>query len=150
MSTTAGGQAGEAGDFDAIAFVGAAGFDAAQKNDFVAGFVDGDVDVANAGDEALELGEFVIVRGEKSARTRVGLERFDDGPGERQAIECGGAAADFVEKDQARGRRGIQNDRDFAHFNQESGTAAGEIIGSADAREDAVDERQLGLRGRDE
>ena len=43
-------EACEAGDFDAIAFVGAAGFYPAQKNDFVSGFVDGDVDVADAGD----------------------------------------------------------------------------------------------------
>jgi hypothetical protein len=39
------GEAGEAGNFDAVAFVGAAGFDAAEENDFVGSFFDADVDI---------------------------------------------------------------------------------------------------------
>ena len=69
---------------------------------------------------------------------------FDDGPGDGEAVEGGGAATDFVEKDEA-GRRGVVKDGgDFAHFDEERGAAAGEIIAGADAREDAVGERKFG------
>ena len=39
------GEAGEAGHFDAVAFVGAARFDASEEDDFVGSFFDADVNV---------------------------------------------------------------------------------------------------------
>ena len=45
----AAGQAGQAGYLDAVAFVGAAGFDVAEKDDFVGCFFYGDVDVFHTG-----------------------------------------------------------------------------------------------------
>ena len=95
------GKSGQARDFDAIAFVGAAFFDAPQKNDFIGRFFDGDVNVFNAGEQIGELGEFVIVRGEERARARVCLQMLDDGPGDREAVESRRAAAHFIEQDQA-------------------------------------------------
>src|SRR5712675_1250265 len=70
---------------------------------------------------------------------------LDYGPGDGETVEGGGAAADFVEQDQASGRGVIEDGGDFGHFNEEGGAAAGEIVTGADAREDAVDDGQLGL-----
>ena len=77
-------EAGEARDFDAVALVRAARFDAAKKNDFVRRFFDRDVDIFHAWQKVGELGEFVIVRGEKRARARVLLQMLDDGPGDAE------------------------------------------------------------------
>ena len=139
------GEAGEAGDFDAVAFVGAAGFDAAEEDNFVGSFFDADVDVFYGWQKFGEFGEFVIVGGEEGAGASVFLEMFDDGPGDGEAVEGGGAAADFVEEDEAGGRGVMEDGGDFAHFDEESGAAAGEIVAGADAGEDAVGDRELGL-----
>ena len=77
----AAGKACQACDFDAVAFVGAAGFDAAEENNLVRRFFDGDVDVLHAGEQIGQLGELVVVRGEERARASVFLQMLDDGPG---------------------------------------------------------------------
>src|SRR5260370_25811129 len=97
----AAGKTGEAGNFDAVAFVGAAGLDAAQKNNFAGRFFDGNMDVLDRRKKIGELGELVIMRGKQRARTRVLLQMLDDGPGDGKAVKRGRAAADFIEKDQA-------------------------------------------------
>src|SRR5207249_7458552 len=87
----------------------------------------------------------MIVRGEKRAGASVFLQMFDDGPSDRKTIECGGAAADFVEEDEARWRGVVEDAGDFGHFDEERGTAAREIVASADAREDAIGDGKFGL-----
>jgi hypothetical protein len=84
------------------------------------------------------------VRGEESARASVLLEMLDDGPGDGETIEGGGAAADFVEEDEARWRRVMENGGDFAHFDEEGGAAASEIVAGADAGENAIGDGELG------
>ena len=143
-------QAREARHFDAVALVGAAFLDAPQKDDFVGRFLDGDVDIFHAGQQVGQFGELVIVRGEQGARARLRLQMLDHRPGDGEAVEGGRAAADFVEQHQAVRRREIQDGGDFAHLHQKRGAAAREIVGSADAREDAVGERQARLFGGDE
>ena len=101
--------------------------------------------VAHAGKQVGELGKFVIVRGEKSLCVRVRLQMLNHGPGDGQAVEGRGAAADFVEQDQAARRRGVQDARGFRHFDHERGTPARKIVRRADTREDAVENRQLGF-----
>ena len=61
-----------------------------------------------------------------------------------------GAAADFIEHDQAARRGGVQNDGGLGHLHHERGTAAREIVGRADAREDAIDDGQHGRVGGNE
>ena len=139
------GETGETGNFDPVTFVGGAGLNAAEENDFVGRFFHADVDVLDGGEKVGEFGEFVIVGGKEGARSGVLLEMFDDGPGDGEAVEGGGAAADFVEEDEAGGRGVMENGGDLAHFDEEGGAAAGQIIAGADAGEDAVGERQLGL-----
>jgi len=76
------------------------------------------------------------------------LEMLDYGPGDREAVEGGGAAADLVEEDEACGRGVMEDGGDLAHFDEECGAATGEIIAGADAGEDAVGDGKLGaVRG---
>jgi hypothetical protein len=56
-----------------------------------------------------QLRQLVIVRGEERARPSVLLKMLDDGPGDGEAIERGGAAADFVAEAETSGRGVIQN-----------------------------------------
>ena len=53
------------------------------------------MDVFDGGEKVGEFGEFVIVRGEESAGACVFLQMLDDGPGDAEAVECGGATADL-------------------------------------------------------
>src|ERR1041384_5624797 len=70
---------------------------------------------------------------------------FDDSPSDGETVKSGGASTDFVEQDET-GRSGAgENDGDFAHFDEESGTAAREIVAGANASEDTVGERKFRL-----
>src|SRR5258708_26213652 len=129
-------KTGEAGNFDAVTFVCAAGLDTAQKNDLAGCFFDGDVNVFDRRQQIAKLRQFVIVRGKERARAGVLLEMLDDGPGDGKTIERGRSAADFIEENETRGSRVIQDGRDFAQFDEEGRAPAGEIVAGADARED--------------
>src|SRR5579872_4043916 len=94
-------QSCQASNFDPVTFVGAPGLDVAKKNNFVGSFFHRDVDVFHRRQEFRKLGEFVIVRGEKRARSRMFLEMFDDGPGDAEAIEGCCSATNFVQKHKA-------------------------------------------------
>src|SRR5208282_5338863 len=143
-------EAGEASDFDAVALIGAAGFDAAEENNFVGRLFDGDVNVLHAGEEIGELSEFVIMRGEQRASAGVLLQVLDDSPGDGKTVKRRGTTSHFVEKDKTRGSRVMQDGCDFAHLDEKCGAAAREIIAGADAREDAVGDGKLGLASRNE
>src|SRR5579864_6382724 len=97
------------------------------------------------GEKISKFGEFVVVRGEKRTCAGVLLQVLDDGPGDGEAIKSGGAPADFVEKYEAGGCGVVEDDGDFAHFDEKRGTAASQIVAGADAREDAVGDGKLGL-----
>ncbi len=82
----------------------------------------------------------------KSVRARVCFcKMLDHGPRDAQPIERRGATANFVEQNQTRWSRVIQNACHFAHFDEESRTAAREIVGGADARKDAIGDRKFRL-----
>ncbi len=73
------------------------------------------------------------------------MERLGDGPCDRDAVECAGAAADFVEQDEASCGGVAQDMRRLFHLDHEGRFAARQIIRRADAREDAVHETDLRL-----
>ena len=69
---------------------------------------------------------------------------LDRRPGDGEAVEGGGAAADLVEDDE-RARAGLVEDGGgLDHLDHEGGAAAGEIVGGADAAEQAVDDADVG------
>ena len=146
-----GGEAGEAGDVDAVALVGGAGDDAAEEDDGVALFADLDGVVFDAGEGGGEVGELVVVGGEEGAGFALGgvVEVFDDGPGDGDAVEGGGAAADFVKDDEGAGGGVVEDVGGFLHLDHEGGAAAGEVVAGANAGEDAVNEADLHLFGGD-
>ena len=68
----------------------------------------------------------------------------------REAVERRRAATHFVQQHQALRRGQIQDCRDLAHLHQKCRAAAREIVRRADAREDAVGDRQPRLLGGNE
>ena len=116
-----------------------------QKNNFVGRFFHRDVNIFDGGQKIREFGQFVIVGSKKRARASVFLQMFDNGPGNREAVERGGAAADFIQQNETGGSSVSEDAGDFAHFHEKSGAAAREIITCANARENAVGDGKLGL-----
>ena len=81
------GEAGEAGDLDAVGFVGGAGDDLAEEDDAVVPLAHGDAVVFHGGAAAGEGGEFVIVGGEDGAAADGVVEVLGDGQGRPQPIQ---------------------------------------------------------------
>lgn len=138
-------DAGEAGDLDSVAAVGGAGDHLADEDDFVVPFFDRHREVAEAGEGFVQLGQFVIMSREHRAGSefRVEVEVLDHGPGDAESIVGAGAAADFVEDDEAAGGRVVENVGGFVHFHHEGGVAAGKFVAGSDAGEYAVDEADV-------
>ena len=108
--------------------------------------------LATRGQRVGEIGELVIVRREDRLRPRPAVRRqvLGDRPGEAQAVERRRAAADLVEDDQAPRRRAVQDGGGLLHLHHERRLAAGDVVGRADAREDAIDDGELGRARRHE
>ena len=96
-----GGHAGQPGDVDAVALVGAAGHDLVEEDDLALAFPDRDVGVAEPRLGLFELDQLVVVGGEEGAAADRVVDVLGDRPGQRDAVEGAGAAADLVEDDQA-------------------------------------------------
>ena len=145
-------QSGEPRDLDAVAAIRAARHDLAQEDDVVLPLARRDVEVDDAGRGVGEIGELVIVRGEQRLRPhlRVGREELGDRPGDAEAVEGRRAAADLVEHDQAARGRGVQDVGGLLHLDHERRVAARDVVRCADAREDAIDQRDLRLARRHE
>ena len=78
------------------------------------------------------------------------MQMLDRGPGDRQPVEGGGAAADLVQDDQ-RARAGlIEDSRGLHHLHHKGRAPARQIVGGADAREQPVDHADMCLLGRHE
>ena len=94
------GEAGEAGDLDAVAFFGAAGEDLAEEDDLLVPLLHGDVVVLHGRAALRERGDLVVVRGEEAAGTDVIMQMLGDAPRDAEAVEGARAAADLIEDDQ--------------------------------------------------
>ncbi len=86
-----------------------------------------------------QLRQLEVMRGEQRMTAVVREQMPRDGPGQREAVERRRAAADFVHQHETLRRRVVQDRGGFRHFDHEGRTAAGQVVGCADAREDAVD-----------
>src|SRR4029077_10300333 len=75
---------------------------------------------------------------------------LDDSPGDGETVKRRGAAADFIEKDEARRSGVMQDGGNFTHLDEKRRTAAREIVAGADARKDAGGNGKLGLTSRNE
>ena len=106
------------------------------------------VTVEHAGMALREPREFEIVGGEQRERAIVGDQPRGDRVRQRQAVEGRGAAADLVHQHQRAVGGGIQDGRGLGHLDHEGRAAAGQVVGGADAGEDAVDRAQAADLGR--
>ena len=96
------GHAGQPRDLDAVALAGRAGDDAAQEDDVALPLAHRDRAVVDARLAARQVGQLVVVGGEQHQRPRRGIVQvLGHRPGDRDAVEGAGAAADLVEHDQA-------------------------------------------------
>ena len=145
-----GGQAGEFGNGDAVAFLGRPGFDVVQKHDVLPFFQRAQVHIDGGGMLLGQAGQLEIVGG-KQAEGLVFLQQvFGNGLRQRQSVEGGSAAADFVHQHQ-RLRRGVAQDvGGFAHFDHKGRAVGGQIVGRADAGENLIDGADAGGVGGDE
>ncbi len=89
------------------------------------------------------------MRGEKRAAADVRGDVLGDRPGEAQAVERAGAAADLVENHQAAVGGVVQNVGGFGHLDHEGGLAAVDFVAGADAGEEAIGQADGGAFGRD-
>ena len=104
---------------------------------------DRDTVVVDAVQPSLELGELVIMGGEEGLRPNDLRDVLDHGPGDAEAVEGRGTAADLVE-DQQRLRRRIPEDiRHLVHLHHEGRLPGREVVACADPREDTVADRDV-------
>src|SRR5579875_2883227 len=73
---------------------------------------------------------------------------LDHGTGDRQSIECTGAATDLIQDDQTARGRVTEDAGRLHHLDQEGARASGDIVLGTDTREDAIDQANpRGTRG---
>ena len=144
------GETGQSRHLDAVALVSGALDDFAEEDDVVVPFAHRDIAIGHAGAGAGEVGEFVVMRGEKRAAAGDVVEMFGHAPRDGESIEGGRAAADFVKDDEAAIGGVVEDGGGFVHLDHEGGLSAREVVARADAGEDAVDEADLGGGGGDE
>ncbi len=109
-----------------------------------------DVYVGDARRLGGETGEFEIMGGEQRKCPHFGGDEGGAGPRERQAVEGTGAAAHFVHEHEAFVGGVVEDVRRLGHFQHERRAAPGQIVGGADAREDAVEGAEHRAFGRHE
>ena len=142
-----GGKSGELGDLDAVGAVGGPGLHLVQEHDLVVPLAHVHGDVGDAVQAPGERGQLVVVGGKQHARPRDIVQELDRRPGDRQAVEGRGAAADLVEDDERALARLIEDGRRLHHLDHERRAPARQIVGGADAAEQAID-RADGRRAR--
>ncbi len=87
--------------------------------------------------------------GEEGAGADDEGEVFGYGPGETQAVQGAGAAADFVEDDEAFFGGVVEDVGGFDHFDHEGGLSAVDFVAGADAGEETVGDADAGGFGGD-
>ena len=87
-------------------------------------------------------GELEVMRGEQRQRLVLLHQMPGNGPGQRQAVEGRGAAADLIHQHQAVRPGVVQDVGRFGHLHHESRAPAGEVVRGANAGEDLIDRPQ--------
>ncbi|MFM2178184.1 MAG: hypothetical protein RL015_2282 [Verrucomicrobiota bacterium] len=141
------GEAGEAGDLDAVAFFGAAGEDLAEEDDLLVPLLHGNVVVLHSAAALRERGDLVVVGGEEAAGTDVIVQMLGDAPGDAEAVEGARAAADLIKDDEAALGGVVEDERGLVHLDHEGGLAARDVVASADTGEDAIHQSNLRADG---
>ena len=123
-------QSGELSHCNAVRTTRPSRHEPAQKHHLIFPFPGLEVAVADPRPRARQVGEFVIVRGEKRprAQSRRVVEMFEYRPCDRQAIKGAGASPDLVENQQAASRGSPQDFCRFAHFHHKGRLTPGKSV----------------------
>ena len=137
---------------DAVALVRATRHDLAQEDHLALLLGHGDVIRPHARQDARDLDQLMVVRGEERLRAaaRVVVQILHDGAGDGQPVIGAGATPDLVQDHQAARRRVMQDVRRLDHLDHERALPGGEVVLRADAREDAVHQPDARRLRRDE
>src|SRR5204862_2592743 len=123
----------------AVAAIGGPVLHGVEKHDAVTVLGRVEVYVGTTLDLGGERGELEVVRGKQRQRVDSRGDITRHRPGERQAVEGAGAAADLIEQDET-ARGGVVEDVGrLGHLHHEGGAPAGKIVRRSDAGEDPID-----------
>ena len=125
---------------NAVGAVGRAGRDLVQKHDVTLPFLDPHRVAGERRQFRGERGQFMVMRREKGAAAIDLVQMLERCPGDREAVEGRGAAADLVEDDKAPGPGLVQDRRGLDHLDHKGRAAARQIVGGANPAEQAVDD----------
>src|SRR5262249_44961471 len=128
---------------DAVGTIGGAWHDAIEKYNLVPPFLHLYCGVGGAGESVGKCGQFMIVSGEQDAAAIYLMQIFEGRPSDGETIEGGSASADFVEDNERALACLIEDRSGLHHLDHERGAPAGEIIGSADAAEQSIDNTDM-------
>ena len=145
-----GGNARELRDLETVAAVRGAVRGRVQEYDAVRMLDRVEVQVRAAVDFRRQRGQLEVVRREEREAAVLLGQLVRDRPREREPVERRRAAPDLVDQHEALRRRAMQDRGRFRHLDHERRSAAGEIVGGADARVDRVDRADPRARGRHE
>ena len=141
-------QARQFGDLNAIGTVGCALHHFMQEDDIAIPFGHTHGEIHQARQSFRQLRELVEMGCKQSARAIAVVQMFNRRPGDGQAIECRRAATDLVENDKRMLGRLVENGRRLDHFNHEGGASARQIVSRTNAREETIDNADMGLARR--
>ena len=141
-------QAGKLRHMDAVGTVRRSGRHLVQEDHLTLPLLDPHA-MAREGRKPLgQVGQLVIMGREEGAAAIDLVQVLDAGPGDRQAVESGGAAADLVEDHQRTLAGLVEDDGGLDHLDHEGRAAARQIVGRTDTAEQTVDDAEMGrLRG---
>ncbi len=97
-----------------------------------------------------KLGQFMVMGGEQAPAAAFFMQIFHHRPGNREAVKRRRATPDFIQ-DHQRTRPGLMQDGGgFHHFHHERAAATRQIVGGADAAEQAIHHADMRPPGRHE
>ena len=130
----------ELGNLNAVAVIGAATHNAAEKGDIISAFFNRNIVVFHSINQVFQRCQLMIMRCKQSSRTDTPLIRnvLHDSTRNAHAVIGRGAAADFVEDNQTGFCCLIQDIRDLAHLHHKGGLTACQIVRCTDTGEHPI------------
>ena len=94
--------------------------------------------VGDPSESLRQRGQLEVMGGEQGEGADAGGQVLGAGARQRQAVVGAGAAADLIHQHQAAGGGVVEDVGGFGHFHHEGGASRGQLVGGADAGENAV------------
>ena len=122
-----------------------------QEDNIPIRFGHSNVVITHARKHIRQLGQFVIMGGKQCfcAQLRVIVDIFNDCPGDGDSIVCTGAAADFIQDEQAAGGGMVENVCHLDHLHHKCGLPGMDFILCADPSKNAINQSEFSRAGRD-